>query len=148
MSTFTATVPSTWTLSETFEYLADFRHVQEWDPGIDEVRLTTGQPARPGSRYELTLSVAGTSTDLCYEAMEVEAPRRIVMRAETDALVSLDTITLDTDENGRVHVTYEAELELKGVRKLAQPVAGVGLHREGEKAAEGLRERLARPRAA
>lgn len=74
--------------------------------------------------------------------MEVTPPSSIVMKAETDAVVSLDTITVEEADEG-VLVTYRAELTLHGARKLADPIADFALHRTGDKAAERLARRLA-----
>ncbi len=60
------------------------------------------------------------------------------MKAETDAVVSLDTITVEPADTGAL-VTYRAELTLKGIRQLAEPLADFALHRTGAgRAAEKL----------
>lgn len=144
MAEFEASVPSTWTQQRTFAYLADFRCVQEWDPGISSSRLSAGAAGAQGAVYDVTFTVAGKDTTIAYTAVEVREPDRIVMRGETDSLISLDTITVSA-RAGRVEVHYRAELDLKGVRKVADQIANLGLRREGKKAAAGLEEKLASP---
>jgi hypothetical protein len=145
MAHYEATIPSTWTREETVDYLADFRSAAEWDPSIPEARLVSGTPGEVGAVYELVLEVLGKKTPLQYTALEVERPDRIVYRAETDSITSTDTITIGHDGTATT-VTYDAQLDLKGVRKVVDPAAQLGLHRESEKAREGLQERLARTR--
>ena len=145
MAHYDATIPSSWTPEETFDYLADFRTAAEWDPSIPEARLVSGAPGQVGAVYELVLEVLGKRTPLQYTALEVLRPTRIVYRAETDSIRSTDTITVRR-QGGSTTVTYDAQLELKGVRKVADPAAQLGLHRESEKAGEGLQARLATPR--
>ncbi|MBA3742474.1 SRPBCC family protein [Sporichthya sp.] len=142
MTHFQTTVPSTWTKERTFAYLADFTNVAEWDPSISKSELTGGAAGEPGATYDVTFSVAGVSSTLPYRAEQVRSPDSIVMKAETDAVVSLDTITIDAADGG-VLVTYRAELTLKGARKLAEPLADFALHRTGDKAAEQLTQKLA-----
>ena len=139
MATYTATVPSSWSREETFAFMADFRNVAQWDPSIDRCTLVSGTPGAVGARYEVVMKTLGKETAIPYEAVEVAEPSRIVMRGETGSIVSLDTITVAADGA----VTYNAELELKGVRKVADPLAQVALTRASDKARDGLRDKLA-----
>lgn len=142
MAHYQTTVRSALSRERTFDYLADFRRVAEWDPTIESSELTAGTAGEPGATYDVTFSLAGKQSTLPYEAVEVNSPSSIVMKAETDAVVSLDTITVEQSDDG-VLVTYRAELTLKGARKIADPIADFALHRTGDKAAEQLAQRLA-----
>lgn len=141
MARFETSVPSDRPLRQTFGYMADFRNVAEWDPSITSAVLTSGEPGTVGSTYDVTFSVAGQEVTLPYETIEVVDGERVVMRAETDALVSLDTIRVHN--GGAVRVEYTAQIDLKGARRLADPIADLALSRAGKEAAEGLTERLA-----
>jgi len=101
--------------------------------------LVAGSPGEVGSRYELVMSTLGRETTLVYETTEVQRPERFVMRCETDSLVSVDTITVSED----VQVTYDAHLELKGLKKVAEPAVQVGLVLASERAKLSLEEKLA-----
>lgn len=138
MANYTATVPSSLTREQTFDYLADFRSTAEWDPSISKAVLLSGTPGQVGARFEITLQQLGKEVVLEYVTVEAERPSRLVYRAESDSLVSTDTITVAED----AALTYHAELELKGVRKVAEPLAEVGLTRASDKARDGLAARL------
>lgn len=141
MAEFEATITSARGRVDTFRYMADFRSVAEWDPSVEGAALTSGAPGETGATYEVTFSTGRGTMTLPYVAKEVASPDRIVLRAETDSMISLDTITVSED-SGRVQVHYHAKIELKGVRKLATPFAGIALSRAGKKAAAGLTEKL------
>ena len=141
MATFNATIPSTWTRERTFDYLVDFRSVAEWDPSMQSATLVSGTAGEVGSRYELVMSTLGRETTLVYETVEVHRPERFVLRCETDSLVSVDTITVAEDGA----VTYDADLELKGLRKVAEPAMQVGLVLASERAKRSLEEKLTTP---
>ena len=141
MANFEATIPSTWTREKIFDYLADFRSVAEWDPSMQSATLVSGTPGEVGARYELVMSTLGRETTLVYEAIEVQRPDRIVLRCETDSLVSLDTITVSDS----AEVTYDAHLELKGLKKVAEPALQVGLVLASERAKRSLEEKLSTP---
>ena len=55
--------------------------------------------------------------------------------------MSVDEVTVEPEGAGS-KVTYDAELELKGARKLAHPLVSVGFKRNSDKARSGLAERL------
>ena len=55
------------------------------------------------------------------------------------SVVSTDTITVFAD----AAVQYDAQLELKGIRKLADPLVDVVLGRASDKARDGLAAKLA-----
>lgn len=141
MADYEASVPSLWTQDRTFDYLADFTNVAEWDPSIESSVLVGGQAGQVGARYEVTMSMAGRQTTIPYTATEVTRPERLVLRGETDSFVSLDTITVRPAGQGS-ELTYHAEVELKGVRKLADPLMDIALTRASNKAKDSLAERL------
>lgn len=142
MADYEATVPSTWDRERTFDYMADFTHVADWDPSISRAVLVSGRPGEEGATYDITVSMAGRETTIPYTAVQVVRPVRVVLRGETGAVVSTDTITVAP--NGTV--TYHAELELKGLRRPADPLAELLLARAGDKARKGLEATLAGPR--
>ncbi len=48
-------------VSEVFAYIADFRTLKEYNPSIRQVRPLTSGPPQKGSRFELELSMFGTT---------------------------------------------------------------------------------------
>ena len=143
MASYSATVPSPRPADEVFAYLADFRTVAEWDPSITEsTRLDDAPGIGVGARYEVVTEMAGRQVPMEYRTVELERPARIVLRGENDSAVSIDTISIAPRPDGGCDVTYEADIELKGARKVGEPVMQVALRRLGTKAEEGLREKV------
>ncbi len=79
---------------------------------------------------------------LRYEVVELDAPNRFTVCAETALLRSVDILTFDPTAAGGCIVTYDADLTLKGVLRVANPVLGVVFARIGDRAATGLRDVL------
>lgn len=143
MANYTGTVQSPRPVGEVFRYMADFSNTKDWDPNITETAVTsTGDPVRVGATFHVVQGSGLTKVELDYETVELEQDRRVVLRSETDSLVSVDTITVEPEGAGSV-VTYDVEITLKGVRKVADPVMDLFLQRIGTKAREGLQEQLA-----
>lgn len=144
MANYTATVHSPRTADEVFAYLADFRSVSDWDPSITESEHINGDdPIKVGAMFRVVTSTTAKDVVLEYTTQELERPGRIVLRGENDSMVSIDTITIEAAAGGGCDVTYDAEIELKGVRKVADPLLQLGFKRLGDKARDGLEEQLA-----
>ena len=128
-------------IEQAFDYLADFSRTAEWDPGVVEAeRLTSGRLGC-GSRFRVVVSFLGRRIPLEYEITEYARPSRLVLVGGDDTLRSVDEITFVARPGG-TRVTYEARLELAGLRRLADPVMQVLFQHIGRLAVRGLRERM------
>ena len=145
MARYTTTVKTDWDPETAFDYLAEFSNVADWDPSIPEGRNLTADPLTVGARFEVDLEMVGRTTTMTYETKEIDRPRRVVLRSETGVLISVDTLTFEPTPGGGTAVTYDADLTLKGALKLFDPVLSLGFKRTGDKARDGLAERLAGP---
>jgi hypothetical protein len=143
MARYVASVDTPWKREDAFAYLADFATIADWDPGVASARRVAGEPLDVGALYEVRTSMAGREIPLVYEAVEVDAPRQVVLRAETAAVVSLDAISFDLRPGGGTVITYDADLRLKGPLRLLDPALGLAFRRIGDRARDGLRKRLA-----
>lgn len=124
---------------ELFPYLADFANAQEWDPGVVRAERTDSGEVVVGSAFELVAAFMGRETPLKYEVTAIEPPRSVTFRGENATVVSLDTITFADRPNG-TRLTYDADLQLKGPLKLADPALKLAFGKIGDKARDGLRD--------
>lgn len=142
MASYRTTVASRRSADDVFSYLADFSSVAEWDPSITTAEHSSGgDPRTVGSTFHV---VTGRVV-LDYTTLELQQPSRIVLRGENNSMISLDTITIADRSDGGSEVTYAAELELKGLRKVADPVLQFVFKRLGDRARDGLRAKLNEP---
>lgn len=131
-------------IEEAFDYVADFSRTAEWDPGVDEARCLTRGGVRLGSRFRLVVCFLGRRIPFEYRITEFERPSRLVLRGGDSSLRSVDEITF-VSRPGGTRITYEARLELGGIRRLADLPLDLLFQRIGRLAARGLRDRLAQP---
>ena len=129
-------------IEDAFDYLADFSRTAEWDPGVSEAKRITRGVVRLGSRFRVSVSFLGQRIPLEYRITEFERPSRLVLCGGDSSLRSIDEITF-VSRPGGTRVTYEARLELAGIRRLADPILDLLFQRIGRLAMRGLRERLA-----
>jgi carbon monoxide dehydrogenase subunit G len=123
---------------DAFAYMADLRHFAEWDPGVKKVVQVVGDGAGPAASFDVTVS----GTTLRYVTREYAPSSNLLVVAESVTLVSTDRVTVEPVEGGSV-VTYDADLRLKGVLRVAEPLLRLAFGRIGDRAAAGLRTALA-----
>ena len=76
-----------------------------------------------------------------YAITELDPPRRVTFSGENSTVTSLDTITVEPAAQGTT-VTYDADLQLKGALKLADPLLALAFKRIADNALAGLRRQL------
>ena len=142
MARYIATLHTDNPIEQTFAYLSDFSTTEEWDPGTTRAERLDEGPIGKGARFKLRARFLGRESDLVYEITALEPPRRVVLRGENAAVVSLDEMTLEPADGGGTRVTYDASLSFKGPLRLASPVLSMAFRRVGDHALMGLRTTL------
>lgn len=130
--TFSVTTPP----AVVIDYLKDFGNAEEWDPGTESCTPIDEGPVAVGSRWHNRSKIAGVSTELVYELVEL-TDERVVFRGENDTATSTDTITVVPHPDGS-EVTYEAVIEMEGAAKLAAPVVKVVFEKIGSDTEDDL----------
>jgi hypothetical protein len=138
---FEATVSSTWDVDTAFAYMADFSHSAVWDPGVTTATRVGDGDVALGSRFDLVTSFNGRTLPLTYEVTTFDAPRRVVLSAETPLVRSVDEITISPRASGST-VTYVATLTTRGWLRLFTPLVARVFQGVGEKARAGLEREL------
>lgn len=149
MARYVARISSPLPKDEAFAYMADLTNFAQWDPGVTEAVQVEGADPAEGSAYDVTVKAVPRPLTLRYHITTFDPTDSLVARAESASLISLDTITVedapaeagDAGEPGSI-VTYDAELTLKGVLGLANPILALVFNRIGDKAAAGMAEAL------
>ena len=126
-----------------FSYLADLETTAEWDPGIVEARRLSPAPTVVGSRFAVIALFRGSRQRYEYVVTDLEEGRRVAVHIDGDKAESDDVITV-TGEGGRVRVAYDADLRLKGARRVAEPFLRRAPRRLGDDALDGLEATLKR----
>ena len=125
--------------------MADLRNFVRWDPGVRNVQMVAGEVPGLGAVFDVAVRVPFGAMTLRYEVTTWEPPRRLVVRAETSTLISLDEILVEPGPNGAT-VIYDADLQLQSGLRFANPALGAVFGRVGHRAADGLRRVLAEDR--
>jgi len=137
MARYCMRIRTDWPVEESFAYLADLTNFADWDPGVASSVQVVGDGPAVGSEYD----VEASGSTLRYIVDVYDAPHRVRAHARNRWLTSVDTITVAAAGLGSV-VTYDADLRLHGILRLGDPLLMAIFHRIGDRAADGLRQRL------
>ena len=143
MARYLATVESRSPAAETFGYLAAFSNAADWDPGV----LAGGQPdpgpVRAGSRFRLVVPFLGVRMSLTFEVIRFVPDREVLLLATNALLRSTDRIVVTGAADGST-VSYDAEVQLRGLLRVLDPLLRPGFRTVAERAAAGLAGALSR----
>ncbi len=142
MARYRTTIESSLPAEVAFAELADFSSAATWDPGVVSAQRIDQGELGIGSRFHLECRVARRTVPLLYEIIDFVEDRRLVLRAENNSIISVDTITFEAKATGGTWVTYDADLQLKGALRVLDPVLSIMFQRIGNQAREGLRRAL------
>jgi Polyketide cyclase / dehydrase and lipid transport len=139
-----ASIDTRWTPEEAFTYLSDFSTSLEWDPSVVEAERVGIGAIGENTEFRLVAEFLGRATPLIYRVVEYEPPRAVTFLGENATVVSHDRITFEPIATG-TRVTYDADLRLKDLLRLADPLLALAFNRLAGRALAGLREVLGRP---
>ncbi|MBY5162470.1 SRPBCC family protein [Salsipaludibacter albus] len=137
----TETIDVDATPETAFFYVADFAHLDEWDPMFDQAeRLDPDEPLGEGARFRVVAEVANREVTIDYRIATWDPPHRVVLVGTAESFVSTDDIRFAPHDAG-TRITYHAEVDSDApdwVDAAATPLFKV----VGKRTASGLRDRL------
>lgn len=115
-------------LGTVVDYLKDFAHAEQWDPGtLRCVREDTG-PVAVGSRWSNTSRFMGRTTELEYR-LELLKDDRLIFVGGNRSANSRDDLSFAAQPDGSTRITYHAEINLLGPFRLVGPLLARPLRR-------------------
>ena len=124
-----------------FANVAEFANIDLWDPGVVNSVKETSDPTGVGTSYALDLEYGGRKTKMRYTITEWVPNEKVVLIGEGGIVAAVDTISF-APEGDQTLVTYEADLRLTGIARLAQPFMKSRFDAIGKSAGDGLRRWL------
>jgi carbon monoxide dehydrogenase subunit G len=125
----------------TFEYLADFVNVAEWDPNVRSAKALGDGPPGVGSAYVVTTGFYGKAIELVCEIVGFEAPNRLEIGVDGGRARGRYRITVTGGED-LTTIDYEVSMELKGMGRVLDRGLQLALNGIAENAVSGLKRRL------
>lgn len=137
MASFRASVSTPRPAAEAFDYMADFSHTREWDPGVASAERVDLGEVGMGSEFRLMVGIGPAKSGLVYRIVEFDKPAAVTLVGENATLLSHDRIEIEQTESGS-RIIYDARLTLKGPLRLADPLLQLGFSRAARRALRGL----------
>ncbi len=122
---------------DVLDYLKDFGHAIEWDPGTRSCERLGSGAIEVGARWRNVSKIAGVETELTYELIRLE-PGRVVFAGRNDTAATRDDITITPTGAGGSTLTYHATIDFHGAAKLGTPIAKVVFEKIGAETEDAL----------
>ncbi len=106
------------------DYLKDFAHAEEWDPGTVKTSRTGGDGGL-GTTYANTSTFMGREVELAYETIGFDEPTFFACRGKNKTATATDSMTF-TPDGDRTQVHYRADFEFHGIIKFVAPMVVKG----------------------
>ena len=105
--------------STVVDYLKDFAHAEQWDPGTKSCTRTDSGPVQVGSTWHNVSEIKGHETELAYRLDEL-SPNHIKFVGENKGATSIDEMTF-VASGSETTITYHSHVEFHGLAKIASP---------------------------
>lgn len=106
---------------EVFEFVADPENIPKWNYAIEETRKSSDGPVGVGTTYRQVRTIPSRSEE-SLEVAELVPDERFAISGGLGPLVGTLTYELE-DVDGSTKLTNTADLEARGLLKLAAPIA-------------------------
>ena len=131
-------------IDEVFAYMADFSNGPEWDPTQESsVAREDGGP-RLGQVYDIVVRWGDREVPMVYEVTAYKPNHMITLVGDGSATHAVDTLEFAEVSDGGTAVTYNADIRLKGLLRLAEPFLGSKFNELFDDAEAGISKQLSK----
>lgn len=117
--------------AEVFAYLAELRHLPEWQGSVQEIEPEDDGPLREGARFTEVRRVAGRRIESTLEVETLAPDRELTLRVVSGPVrATIRHVLEPAGEGTRLQVV--GELAGGGLRGLAGPLLERAARREGQ----------------
>ncbi|MGC4996698.1 MULTISPECIES: SRPBCC family protein [unclassified Streptomyces] len=128
-------------LPAVIDYLADFTHAVDWDPGTQECARKDGVGIpTEGTTWHNVSEFRGRRTELEYR-LDHRGEDRLTFVGTNDTATTTDDITLRPTPEG-TEITYDANIQFHGLARLADPFLRGEFERLGDEITHTMPEAI------
>ena len=95
----------------TFDYVANFGNLKEWDPTFEESTRVDSGPLAVGSTFDVRTSMGPAEIEIRYRITDIDRPTHVKLVGEADSFTSIDVIEFTPREDGGTTVDYDATVD-------------------------------------
>ena len=128
-------------MPQVMEYLRDFSHTQDWDPGTVrceriDVGPTDVGPIAVGSRWKNVSQFMGRTVELEYRLERAE-PDRLTFAGHNASARATDDLRFEPHDGGTL-IVYSADIQFRGAARLAAPFLKPAFNRLADEVAASM----------
>lgn len=105
---------------DVFVFVSDLENVPKWNYAIVETQKTSDGPVRVGTTYRQVRALPSRSEETLH-VTELEPDRRFVVHGRLGPFEGTLTYEFE-DVGGRTRLTNKADIEGRGIKRLAAPI--------------------------
>ena len=124
-------------VDDAFAFVGDFANAEVWDPGVESSNNVSGSPIGVGTRYDLIVIFGERKLPMTYEVTVFDPPRRVVLEGTGSTVTAVDDIRFEATADG-TRIRYTADLRLRGIARIAEPLLRGRFHETGRRAMAGI----------
>jgi uncharacterized protein YndB with AHSA1/START domain len=121
---------------EVFDFLADVRNEERWNPNVVRIEGESAGPLSVGGRFEGVYRRGGR---MRFELVEAVRPSRLVFRGGGRQMTLAATLELEAVGSATC-VRMKGEMEPRGAAKLFAPLMRRPIERQYERVTESFRQ--------
>lgn len=125
-------------IEQVFDYVAEFAHTPQWDPGVTRSKKLTPGHLKVGDQYSVEVSFAGVPVQMHYTVDRVERPHRVVLIGRSSQSEAVDDIRFEALDEHQTQITWSLKLRMLGLARLSAPMAQPFLNKLAKQAMAGL----------
>ncbi|MEV0676475.1 SRPBCC family protein [Actinosynnema sp. NPDC050436] len=111
------------------EYLRDFAHAEEWDPGTVSCAPVAPGPVEVGTRWDNATTFLGRRVELVYELTRDDPDHLQFVGANRTATATDDIAITPGPHPGTSAVEYRSHVEFHGAARFGAPLARLALEK-------------------
>ena len=132
--------------SHVFDYIADAKHIPEWQPDVRQAAYDQPAAVAVGTRGQEVRHVMGADRPINWEVTDYDPNRRYGVRGVDGPVRAHVTMDLaPTAQGAGTHLTYGIDFEGHGIGKLIAPLARRSARKDLSTTLERLRRQLEAP---
>lgn len=132
-------------IETVFEYVSDFRNIQDWDPGVISSKTLKPGASGIGMAFDLTLKFGPFRPTMKYVIIEYQPFSKVILKGTGESFQAIDTIRFNKTAHG-AHIDYQADILFFGMGRLIEPYLRPFLNQVGRRAIWGLEQHFEGPK--
>ena len=115
---------------QSFDYIVDFSHIDDWDHTIVSSHKVGGSPIGLGTCFELIFAMGKRKSPISYEITEFVSPTKAVLTGNSKRFTAVDSVSIEALDHG-CRVDWHASIVFTGLSAFIVPLLAKKIKTDG-----------------